>query len=301
MKQTKRILFSLVAVLLLAALLLASCNGEKSKVKELTGHFAAAVKNNDVATIYDMYPDAKRLDHMKLPKSIDMADIDVEKDEQTGNYTASIKNSREQKLVFKPTDKETFQISDSYGLFEIDTIYSELAVKTGVPLKKLSDLKRGELFKEDGGFVTFIKKEYADLTNIKLTDFNACYFWKYGMVYVEQNIRNDGDFAVKGKDYDVVFNFHDANKICASSTKSKAGVDLAPGATFTFTFQLNGYGSAADNGSLYWRVRFNQKGGKSLMDLLKKAKFTGTEYSEFLQQENKSASKADKVKVKTGK
>lgn len=51
--------------------MLTTCNGDKNKVKELTGHFAAAVKNNDVATIYDMYPDAKRLDHLKLPKSID--------------------------------------------------------------------------------------------------------------------------------------------------------------------------------------------------------------------------------------
>ncbi len=278
---------------LVAVLGLASCDSNKSKIEELTNQFASAVKSNDVATIYDMYPDAKQLDNMKLPSSIEMADIDVEKDEKTGNYTATIKNSREQKLVFKPTGEKTFQISNSYGLFEIDKTYSDLAVSTGVPLKKLSDLELCKLLKDDGDFISFIQDKYSSLTELDLSYFDGRWVRNYRMVSIDQNIKNDGDFAVKGKDYDVVFYFKDNDGVDVPSTKTMEGVDLAPGETFTYNFQVDGYSNATASHTLTWTVKFNQKGGNAFKDLLKKAKFTGEEYSEFLKQQ-KSDSKSSK-------
>lgn len=275
---------SIITIALMAVLGLSSCDSNKSKVEELTNKFATAVKNNDVATIYDMYPDAKQMENLKLPNGIVMADIDVVKDEKTGFYVANIKNSRDQKLIFKPTDKENFQIADSYSLFDIDKQFSDLAVNTGIPLKKLSDLKLNTLLQDNSDFIKFLKKKYGGLTDIKLTSFDGVYNCSYDWVNVEQNIRNDGDFPVKGNDYDVVFRFKDNDGFAAASTKTMEGVDLAPGETFTYTFQLNGYSNSARSHALTWSVKFNQKGGTSLKDMLKKAKLTGSEYSEFEQQ-----------------
>ncbi|WP_153081160.1 hypothetical protein [Segatella copri] len=50
---------------------------------------------------------------------------------------------------------------------------------------------------------------------------------------------------------------------------------------------------AAYNHSLSWTVTFNQKGGNTLKDILKKAKFTGSEYTEFTK-ENKDVKKIEK-------
>ena len=58
---------------------------------------------------------------------------------------------------------------------------------------------------------------------------------------------------------------------------------LEPGESFTYSFQLNGYESSAYNRSLSWTVTFDQKRGGTMEDMLKKAKFTGTEYDEYIQ------------------
>ena len=278
-------LHKLFIIALLAVLGLSSCDSNKGKIEELTNQFASAVKNNDVATLYDLYPEAKNLDNMKLPSSIDMDDIEVNKDEKTGNYLATIKNSREQSIIFKAGADGKFQIADSYGLFEIDNTYSDLAVKTGVPLKKLSDLELSSLLKTDGDFIAFISEKYSDLTNLNLKSLGGRWTRNYGVVSLEQNIKNQGEFAVKGKDYNVEFYIFDTEGIDASSTKTMEGVDLAPGETFTYNFQIEGFLNSTYSESLRVKVTFNQKGGNAFKDILKKAKFTGNEYSEFLKQQ----------------
>lgn len=174
-----------------------------------------------------------------------------------------------------------------YGLFTINEMYADMAVKAGVPMKQLSDLTLNSLLAEDGDFISFIKKKFEGLTDIKLQDFDGVYNREYSWVNIEQNIKNVGEYPVKGQNYDVVFNFKDSDGNCAASTKTIAGVDLQPGETFTYNFQLNGYATAAFNHTLSWTVSFNQKGGGSLKDMLKKAKFSGSEYNEFIQKKQR--------------
>lgn len=100
----------------MAVFSLTSCDKNKGQIEEKTKTFAEALKANDVATIYDIYPDARKVSNMKLPNCIQMADIEVEKDDATGNYTATIKNPREQKLVYKVIGEDKYQIIDSYSL-----------------------------------------------------------------------------------------------------------------------------------------------------------------------------------------
>lgn len=295
--RTKSIRIFLLVVCCLA---LAACDSNKGKIEEKAKQFTEALKSKDVATIYDMYPNSKLANHITLVTNVEAGDVEVVKDEATGDYIANFKNARDQKLIFKVTGKDTYQIIDSYGFFDIEPMYSDLAVKTGVPLKKLSDQKLKELFKDDNPFLSFIKNKYSGLTELNLSYFDGVYNWdlSLNMGHIEQNIKNEGDFPVKGSDYDVIFRFSDEGGNCASSTKTMDGVDLAPGETFTFNFQLTGYNPAVYNHQLHWDVSFNQKGGGTMKDIMKKAKFTGTEYNEFLQQQRQNKSKTGKKSSK---
>ena len=125
-------------LLLLCCFAIIACDSNKSKIEEKVKQFTEALKTKDVATIYDMYPNSKLTNHMTLTTNVAPGDLEVVKDEATGNYTANFKNARDQKLIFKVTGKDTYQIIDSYGFFDIEPLYSDLAVKTGVPLKKLN-------------------------------------------------------------------------------------------------------------------------------------------------------------------
>lgn len=287
-------------LLLLCCFAFTACDSNKSKIEEKVKQFTEALKTKDVATIYDMYPNSKLANHMTLTTNVALGDLEVVKDEATGNYTANFKNARDQKLIFKVTGKDTYQIIDSYGFFDIEPLYSDLAVKSGVPLKKLSDQKLKELFKDGGPFLSFIKNKYGGLTDINLYFYDG--MWtsmnNWTSLQIQHNVRNDGDFPVKGSDYDVVFNFYDTDGVAPQSSKTMDGVDLAPGESFTYTFQINSYLSTAYNHTLAWTVYFNQKGGGTMKDIMKKAKFTGQEYSEFLQQQTKEKSKSKKAPKK---
>ena len=287
-------------LLLLCCFAFTACDSNKSKIEEKVKQFTEALKTKDVATIYDMYPNSKLANHMTLTTNVAPGDLEVVKDEVTGNYTANFKNARDQKLIFKVTGKDTYQIIDSYGFFDIEPLYSDLAVKSGVPLKKLSDQKLKELFKDGGPFLSFIKNKYGGLTDINLYFYDG--MWtsmnNWTSLQIQHNVRNDGDFPVKGSDYDVVFNFYDTDGVAPQSSKTMDGVDLAPGESFTYTFQINSYLSTAYNHTLAWTVYFNQKGGGTMKDIMKKAKFTGQEYSEFLQQQTKEKSKSKKAPKK---
>lgn len=286
-------------LLLLCFFAFTACDSNKSKIEEKTKQFTEALKTKDVATIYDMYPNSKLANHMTLTTNVAPGDLEVVKDEATGNYTANFKNARDQKLIFKVTGKDTYQIIDSYGFFDIEPLYSDLAVKSGVPLKKLSDQKLKELFKNGGPFLSFIKNKYGGLTDINLYFYDG--MWtslnNWTSLQIQHNVRNDGDFPVKGSDYDVVFNFYDTDGVAPQSSKTMDGVDLAPGESFTYTFQINSYLRTAYNHTLAWTVYFNQKGGGTMKDIMKKAKFTGQEYNDFLKQQAKEK-KAGKKSAK---
>jgi len=236
-------------LLLLCCLAFTACDSNKSKIEEKAKQFTEALKTKDVATIYDMYPNSKLANHMTLTTNVAPGDLEVVKDEATGNYTANFKNARDQKLIFKVTGKDTYQIIDSYGFFDIEPMYSDLAVKKGVPLKKFSDQKLKELFKDDGPFLSFIKNKYGGLTDINLYFYDG--MWtsmnNWTSLQIQHNVRNDGDFPVKGTDYDVVFNFYDTDGVAPQSSKTMDGVDLAPGESFTYTFQINSYLRTAYN------------------------------------------------------
>lgn len=280
---------------------LVSCDSNKSKVKDLTTQFAAAVKNGDEATVYDIYPDAKKVSNMSLPDSIELADIEVEKDDKSGNYIAAIKNKLSQKFVFKLVDDKTLQISNSFGFFKRDSIHNQLAIKTGVPLKRLSDMELDSLLKDDGPYISYIKKKYSEAIKVKISSVRKNYYYYHYSAQVEQTIRNDGKFPVKGEDYDVVFTWIDRSGDCATAINVFKGVDLTPGQMYSYYLSPGGFEFAALGGTLDWKVKFIQKGGRTLVHLLQNAKLTGNEYDEFIQQKDKAESRKQKAETKNDK
>lgn len=269
----------------IALLLLTSCDQNKGKIEKLTNLFIAAVNGHDKATIYDMFPDIKTLENLSIPDSIPIGDITIKKDETTGGYIASIDNTRSQKILFKSDGANNFKIQDTYCIFEIDSVYNELALKTGVPLKQITDRKVSELFVEDSEYLNFLYEEYSSVINGNLTyesgTWNAHGGW-YPSVNVSQPIRNVGTVPIKADEYTVEFNFYCPNGTAGSQKIVEVGVDLQPGEAYTFmVYPMSGYYNACMNHDFNWTVSFVYKNRSPLDALLQYAKFSGKEYNDF--------------------
>lgn len=147
----------------IALLSLSSCDSHKDKVKEVTKQFVTAINTNDKATIYDIYSDAKNATAISPVKRIADGEIEVEKDEKTGNYIATIENVKQEKLVFKAEGKEDVKLIQTYGLFQLKDSLNDLAIKSGVPVKKLGDLENNKLMDPKGKYVSFLMKKFSDV------------------------------------------------------------------------------------------------------------------------------------------
>jgi len=73
-------------LLLLCCFAFTACDSNKSKIEEKAKQFTEALKTKDVATIYDMYPNSKLAYHMTLTTNVAPGDLEVVKDEATGNF-----------------------------------------------------------------------------------------------------------------------------------------------------------------------------------------------------------------------
>ncbi|MDD6688260.1 hypothetical protein [Sodaliphilus pleomorphus] len=296
-------------ILLLAVLcLLASCDQYNKKAKEKTLQFVEAINTHDKAAVFDMYKDAKTFQHMTLPDSIscNKDQIVVEKDKKLGYYTATIQNARETRIVFIPFGKDNVKIMSIYNVFDLDSAYNELALKTGVPLKHLSDKEISDLFGSESEFLNFINEKYSDATSGNLVSEVGQINWSRNFYYFNVEfahpIRNNGDVPISGNDYSVEFTIYCPNGTSTQKTLTMPGVDLAPGESYTYTFNAPEYYRAAYYHDVALNTNFEYKNIDVLANLLQYAQFTGNEYKEFEQaQAKKEAKKKPSNKKKTDK
>lgn len=274
------------ASLFLAALTLMSCDSKKNKVEELANQFITAVNNQDKATIYHIYPNAKNVENMTFPKNIQAGDITIEKND-TGYYVANIKNDRQQRLVFKVIDENNISLVESFSVLQLDSAATELAIKTGVPLKQMSDIQLSELFNEEGRYITILNKLYADATNGNLKSGDGAYTASRnygGSVSITQLIRNAGTVSIKAEEYNVEFYFYSPNGYSPSTKQIESGVDLEPGEGYTYHLTLDGgYVNACYAQDFGWKVSFVYKNTSPITTLLKYVKFTGKEYDAYIE------------------
>lgn len=283
--------------LLFTLVLFASCDSNKGKVEEMTKQFMAAVNGNDKASIYDLYPNAKDLSNMKLPQSIADGEISVEKND-SGKYIASIANARQQKIVFDVKGENEIIIEDSYSLLEMDSAAMELSIKTGIPLKKLSDRTLSDLINEEGKFVKYLERIYSEDISGGLVYEQGVYSWNRaygGSVSVTQPIRNTSDVAIKGEEYNIEFDFYSPDGTVSAHKKIvEQGQDLEPNeATTLYLNPGAGYLLACENRDFSWNASFVYKNRPPLNTLLKYVKFSGDEYEKYAEELAKSIEGSD--------
>lgn len=230
---------SIITIALMAVLGLSSCDSNKSTVEDLTNQFIAAVKDGDKATAYDIYPAAKLYGDLSLPESIEKGDLDIQKNEKDSSYIVSIKNTRMSKLIFKSTDNKTFKIINTFSVLKLDSVSNELALKTGVPIKKMPDLELGKLMLESSDFISYLINKYSNNMSLSLIKETGNYGWRRDATglhcQIDQPIRNTGSEMVKGSDYSVEITIMQSSTGVIKAKKVHQGVDLASGESTIFS------------------------------------------------------------------
>lgn len=280
----KKFSFSLLLAIAMVATLI-SCDSKKNEIKNLAKQFVTALNEQDRVTVYEMFPAAKSLMEL-LPESLDVNRIKIALDDSTGNYIATLNAETEQRLIFQTDSTGVYKIADTYGVLGFDSINREFALKTGIPIKNISDRKFAELMNEDSLFMSSLIYKHFDEMHGNLSKVSGYWSWgrQAGAFYLNvfQTIKNNGDIPVKGEDYNVEFRLADYRENGVSTTKVIPGVDLAPGETIEMTTDAPAFYNAAYNKTLMVDVviKFKNMSPQALM--LKYAKLTGEEYQEYL-------------------
>ena len=263
-----------------------SCDSKKSEIKNLTKQFVTALNEQDRITIYDMYPSAKSL--MKLiPERLDIKNVKIALDDSTGIYIATLNAETGQRLMFKADSTGVYKIEDTYGVLKFDSINHEFALKTGIPVKSISDREFADLMNEDSMFMGNLTYKYFNEIHGNLSK-ESCY-WNWGRqsgtfyLHIFQTIKNKGDIPVKGEDYNVEFRLSDYGETNVSTTKVVPGVDLAPGEIYEFMTDAPAFYNAAQGKTLLLDVVIKFKNMTNQAMMLKYAKLTGEEYQNYLQ------------------
>lgn len=278
---------SIITIALMAVLGLSSCDSQKSAVEDLTNQFVAAVKAGDKATVYDIYPAAKQYQDLSLPDSIEKGELDIQKNEKDSTYMVSIKNTRMSKIIFKSTDNKTFKIINTFSVLQLDSVSNELALKTGVPMKKMPDLELGKLMLESSEYMSYLMNKYVNDMSLSLITEPGNYAWRRDATgyhcQVNQPIKNTGTNLVKGSDYSIEITVYQASTGERKALKTHQGVDLASGERYVFSDDMPELFPYANNRDINWNANIIGKNQDSVKEsLLKKIDFNGQEYNEYL-------------------
>jgi hypothetical protein len=271
-------------ILTLSALCFCACDSNKEKVEELADQFIVAFNDGDKAAIYELLPTIKTCENLSISGSIGQGnDISVVKEDSTGNYIVTINEQKQQRLVFAVDSVEGVKMIDTYGVFRLDSIANELALKTGLPVKKISDLK-----------LAFLMNPQSDFINdLKLTK-NTDYLWaKYGAyswsrtnsgfdVSMNFNVSNNSTQTINGKDYYLYITPKQVSTGKVFNSKTVEGVDIAPNEVREFNVSepyLYNYASQRD---LSYTVEVKYRSESILSFLLNYGNFDGKEYEDFI-------------------
>ncbi len=286
-----------ITILALCILLCCACDSDKNKVKvkEVTDMFVSAINAKDKATIYSIYPNAKNINNMNLPDSIQKGDITIEKKDSV-SYIVSIANARMQKFIFEVKSENEVVLNDTYSVLDLDSASLELAIQTGVPVKEISDLNVSKLLNVEGDYIEFLKNEHADEIQGSLVRESGTYSAQRaygGSVTVTQPIRNVGNVPIKGSEYNVEITFYCPNGTADGRLKKvENGVDLEPNeATTLYLYPGSGYVNACYANDFSWNVAFVYKNQPPISTLLNKAKLKGTEYEEYVKSKESNETK----------
>lgn len=279
--RTNRLILILTVIV---AGMMASCDSYKGKVEDLATQFVTAYNEGDKAAVYDIWPEVKTLENLSISGTIgDGNDVSVEKDDSTGNYIATISELKKQRLVFSVDSTGNVGITDAYGVFRLDSIASEVALKAGVPLKKLSDVTLSNLMNPNSDFVNDLKLEKG--TNNLWANYGA-YSWGHNSsgyyASMDFNVRNNSSHLVKGSDYFLVVTPKRESTGETYNTKTVDGIDIAPGEIREFNVSAPSFYSFASKRDLSYKVEIKYRTESILAFLLNYSTFEGNEYEDYM-------------------
>lgn len=279
MKSTK-----IISLLALSALMLTSCDKNFDKAEEMSKQFIMAYNDNDKAAVYEMLPAVKTCENLSISGTIGQGDeINVEKDDSTGYYIATINEQKQQRLVFAADSAGTVLMIDAYGVFDIDSVAEEIALKAGVPIKKTPDLELSKLLSVQGNFIKDLElmKQITPLW----ANYGA-YSWERNSsgYFVSMNftVQNSSSQPVKGEDYYLYVSPRQASTDNTFATKTVDGVDIAPNETREFNVIEPSLYKYASQRKLSYSVEVKYRSESILSFLLKYGTFNGDEYDDYL-------------------
>lgn len=271
-------------ILTLSALCLCGCDSNKGKVEELANQFVVAYNDADKATVYELLPAIKAYENLSISGNIGQGDvISVVKEDSTDNYIATINEQKQQRLVFAVDSLGGVQMVDAYGVFRLDSIANELALKTGVPVKKISDLKLGELMNPQSDFIN-------DLKLTKNTDNLWARYGAYSWsrtnsgfdVSMNFTVTNNSMHTVNGKDYYLYITPKQLSTGKVFNSKTVEGVDIAPKEVREFNVSEPYLYNYANQRDLSYIVEVKYRSESILSFLLNYGNFDGKEYEDFM-------------------
>lgn len=284
-----------VILILLSVCILWSCDANKGKVEESAKLFIDAINSKDKAALFDVFPSLKDYKNLTPSDSIKLEDISVNFNEKDSVYEAIINEAKNQKVICKVSEDGTITVEDTYNIMILDSASTELAIKTGVPLKKISDVEKSKLLDPDKEFINYLGEQYPSAIGGNLVTESSYYMWgaRFGSYYcdIHATIRNTGNTTVSGEDCSVECSITTGNNIKA--TRTAQFYSLAPGESTDVIFSTDFYHWAVKR-ELWCSFRIVFKDLSPVQLLLKYAEFKGTEFDDFINKQEKASSKEGK-------
>lgn len=280
----------LFITVLFAGLCFVSCDKNIGAIEEVSEKFVMAINDKDKATVYELYEVAKKYDCLKYVETLNADGMSVEKNDSTGLYEVMLNEERGQRLVFEADSAGNVKLIDSYGVMKLDSAHNELAINTGVPQKKISDIGLAKMFEPGSLYMKYLEQLPAFKSNVNLFPSDNYYAWRTGAnSYVKLNftVQNWGQNAVSGEDYALEISIYQKSTgNIVSNKKTLDGKDLAPRETREFTVNVNELLRYAVNKDLRYNVSVKFRSDSQVSLMLKYAKFTGKEYENFAGKED---------------
>lgn len=286
----KALFYSFIALLLCVFV---SCDKHAGNIERMANDFVTAVNAGDTAAASKIFPSAFLYKHAKIQLPIDN-DIDVEYNEADSNYHVNFTDGRY--IIVKVTGEESYDFADSHLFLRLDNDCYELAKKTNVPVRSISDLTLAKLFnEEEGSYINWLKNEYrlAASGNLKKVSFYVNPGEnRSGGVDIDLYLKNCGKEQLEGSEYSVQF-------ICSQKygrDKDVEIIETVPGETINAGEEKLFYiGKPRSHNFFKWVImrNFNARAqvvinGSLAKTLNKHADLKGDEYSRFMAGDSES-------------
>lgn len=279
MMKTKYFLF---ISLLTTLLTLSACGGSREdKVSDAAKRFAEAVNNGDATVCRDMYEKLGKMNDCHLVDHINDDNVEVVAIKGDSIFEATMDKV---KLVFRCNDN-VCEIIDSRMAVEFPSIFYTIAEGTGMPMAKISDQRIYSMLGKNGGFISYLKGQNYQISNLFLSVSNGRYYWNNNNgttnCYMTNNVTNSSSKHIDGSDYNVEFVVSQRSTGKELIRVTAPGQSIMPNSSILLTNnEIKGLYSIAVNQDLNWYSSI-----KVTLDdyalLRKYYDFKGNEYSRY--------------------